>query len=119
MSQAQQESGDQQAAQQAAQEAAAQQQAAQAAQSAQAAQARGDLTPQALMETLDALPDRIVEALRSASGTSASKETPPAGGASGAGSSGAGTDPQAQHESPGGKFFGYKSAAHWFAGDKS
>jgi hypothetical protein len=67
------------------------------------------------METLDALPDRIVEALRSASGTSASKE--PAAQKESASS--AGTDPQAQHESPGGKFFGYKSAAHWFAGDKS
>lgn len=71
--------------------------------------AQTDITPAQLIEALHSLPDRVVEAMKQTLAVAPPKQTS---------TDDQGAKTQQTNDNPGGKFFGYPSFGHWFAGDK-
>ena len=101
--------------QQTAEQAAAQQAGQQAANDLQRQAAAGELTPQQFLDKLDSLPDKIVEALKTAYPAS----TPGSGKQESAGNDQGQQNTGGQESSsPGGPWFGHKTFADFWGGSK-
>ena len=76
-----------------------------------AQQQPASLSVDQFIEMINALPDKVAEAMQQKLAVKPA-ETPASQGQQQQGGS------TQQQDQPGGKFFGYPSMAHWFAGDK-